>query len=232
MPEVKSTLFHYISGKSGNHVFRQMNGKTFYSIRPYKYNISQSEKARSSRSNFSLAVKFARLVNSEPILKLVWKKAKVKGTSPYHKIIKYNIGFISGNSLSLNNAITPRSSLLPIESCHYLDNKILFRLNISRLDELIKQNEYITLSVFIFSFIPKRKSTNDIGMHLESVNLSDVYDSSSGVVPFEISRSLQKELSRYNNLYILASIISNSGNFSNLVWSSTFFADVSPLLNN
>ena len=94
MVKVKSSLFNYISGKSGNAVFRQMNGKTFYSIRPDSYNISQSVKAKESRNNFALAVKFTKEVNKHPALKLVWKRAKLKGTTSYHRIIKHNIKFI------------------------------------------------------------------------------------------------------------------------------------------
>lgn len=56
-----------------------MNGKTFYFIRPETYNISQSKKAKESRSNFGLVVKFAKEVNKNPALKLICSKAKLKG---------------------------------------------------------------------------------------------------------------------------------------------------------
>lgn len=56
-----------------------MNGKTFYSIRPETYNISQSKKAKESRSNFGLVVKFAKEVNRSSALKLICSEAKLKG---------------------------------------------------------------------------------------------------------------------------------------------------------
>ena len=56
-----------------------MNGKTFYFIRPETYNISQSKKAKESRSNFGLVVKFGKKVNRNSALKLICSKAKLKG---------------------------------------------------------------------------------------------------------------------------------------------------------
>jgi hypothetical protein len=100
MIRVKSSLFNYISGKSGNTVSRQMNDKTFYSIRLETYNISQSKKTKASRSNFEIVVKFAKIVNEQPLLKTIWSKAKIKGTASYHRIIEHNIKYIKENKLS------------------------------------------------------------------------------------------------------------------------------------
>lgn len=76
-PEVLGTPADKIS----NQVFRQMNGKAFVSNRPGTYNISQTEKAKTSGNAFGAVVQFAKLINISPELSLCWKQAKIKGTS-------------------------------------------------------------------------------------------------------------------------------------------------------
>jgi hypothetical protein len=43
MARLKSQTLGVINGKVGNIVYRQVNGKTFASIRPTKYNVTNTE---------------------------------------------------------------------------------------------------------------------------------------------------------------------------------------------
>ena len=79
------------SGKVKNIVYRVMNGKTFASHRPLKYNASKSQVAVSQRSKFAVAIKFAKYVNSIPVLSNIWKEAEIKGTTSFNRIVKFNI---------------------------------------------------------------------------------------------------------------------------------------------
>lgn len=95
-------------GKLKDAVVRRVNGKLFYSIRPEKYKISQSTEAKNSRSAFAVTVQFARRVASISQLAYCWKKAKVKGTSAYHRILKYNLPLTSNGFLTAENKMLPQ----------------------------------------------------------------------------------------------------------------------------
>lgn len=95
-------------GKLKDAVVRRVNGKLFYSIRPEKYKISQSTLAKNSRTAFAVTVQFARRVASITQLAYCWKKAKVKGTSAYHRILKYNLPLTSNGFLTVENKMLPQ----------------------------------------------------------------------------------------------------------------------------
>lgn len=103
-------------GKLKDAVVRRVNGKLFYSIRPEKYNISQSPEAKNSRTTFAVTVQFARRVASISELAYCWKKAKVKGTSAYHRILKYNLPLTGNGFLTAENKMLPLSPGIDIKA--------------------------------------------------------------------------------------------------------------------
>jgi hypothetical protein len=97
-------------GKIGDYVFRIINGKPFASSRPKKYNASQSESAKANRGKFGITIQFAKYVNSIPELSQIWKLAKIKGSTSFNKLVKYNIKSINDGFLTTSNIITPNLS--------------------------------------------------------------------------------------------------------------------------
>jgi hypothetical protein len=138
-------------GKTDGKVFKQLNGKSFYSFRPEGYNISLTKAAKNSRQAFGITVKFAKLIISSPELSYCWKKAKVKGTSAYHKIMKYNL------SLTENGLLTVRSQVVPggfdyIFNCGLTEDiTLLFNLDLSKSGLAIK--EFMLNAYFIIALI-------------------------------------------------------------------------------
>ena len=106
-------------GKSGEYVYRIVNGKPFASLRPEKYNASQSEAAKDNRGKFGTTIKFAKYINSIPELSNIWKFAKTKGKTSFNKIVKYNIKSIEDCSFTTSNIITPNLST------HFANMKII-----------------------------------------------------------------------------------------------------------
>ena len=124
MARVNKAVLGFISGKLGDVVFREMNGKKFVSVSAKKYKISQSAEAKEGRANFAAAVKLAKTVNSIAALKEIWTSAKTDGTNSYHKIIKSNAKRVTGGNLTTANKITPDGLPLTLSSAEIQNNKL------------------------------------------------------------------------------------------------------------
>ena len=124
MARVNKAVLGFISGKLGDVVFREMNGKKFVSVSAKKYKISQSADAKEGRANFAAVVKLAKTVNSFPLLKEIWTLTKTEGTNSYHKIIKNNAKQISEGNLTAANKITPAGLPLTLSSAAIQNNKL------------------------------------------------------------------------------------------------------------
>lgn len=221
MPRVKSNLFNYISGKSGNVVFRQMNGKTFYSVRPDSYNISQSAKAKATRSNFSLAVKFARKINEQAILKQVWNKAKTKGTTSYHRIIKYNAGFIRDNKLSVSNCITPEGEPFPITNYIISDDEIILEFDITTLDNSSFCKYSFSIITIVSLYDRKKKSIEDNFLINFIEEYKKINTGSEDKLTISLPKDIRNILPKYKNCIVYLAAVFNQEETGKLKWTST-----------
>jgi len=98
MAKVSKNILGDIKGKAGGLVFRNINGKTFVSVRPEKYNQTKSKELLNAQSGFSKLTAFSSYVNSISELKNVWKLKQIKGTRAYNKIYSHNSKFIKENN--------------------------------------------------------------------------------------------------------------------------------------
>lgn len=229
MVRVKSALFNYISGKSGGKVYRHMNGKTFYSIRPDSYNISQTAKAKESRNNFALVVKFAKEIIKYPELKLVWKRAKLKGTTSYHRIIKHNIKFIKENKLSVFNIIAPEGEYFPLMSYVISDDSIILNLTSGAIvQSSLFQFPFSFLAV-VYLFEPKKKSDDDNLLFSYSIYFSEPLSKDSNAMAATIPENILSYFSRYKSCKIYFSAVFQNPNSSKLLWTSTFVIEFVPV---
>lgn len=119
MAEVKPGSIGIVNGKVGDYVFRRMNGKIFVSLRPDSYKVSQSKAAKQSRSGFAASVSFAKFLSRIPEIAEVWRSAPVAGTSPYHRLIKYNNSKTESGQLSAYNLITPEGVIYPFKEVNF-----------------------------------------------------------------------------------------------------------------
>lgn len=72
MVRIKNRILGNPEGKVGNVFYSTMNGNTFASSSPAKYNASQSSKAKKNRNRFGIAIEFAKYLNTIPLLKVIW----------------------------------------------------------------------------------------------------------------------------------------------------------------
>jgi hypothetical protein len=77
-----------ISGRVGNVVFRNMNGKTYVSARPSSFKSPNTREAVGRRERFRTTALLSRCVVKEEFMKELWSKAKFK-MRPYNAAFKY-----------------------------------------------------------------------------------------------------------------------------------------------
>ena len=79
-----------LSGRVGDKIYRNFNGKIVVSSAPTKYVIPNDPESVARREKFLFISKIASAVLKNFIIKNLWAKANIKCISPYHKFIKIN----------------------------------------------------------------------------------------------------------------------------------------------
>ncbi len=110
MARVNKQILGVINGKIGNFVFRNVNGKTFVSNRPLKYNVNGTEESTRVKKGFKNLIQFSSYINSIPILKEVWRSKSVKGKRAYNKIFSHNKSHVKSSEISEYLFIVPTVS--------------------------------------------------------------------------------------------------------------------------
>ncbi|MEO6488994.1 MAG: hypothetical protein ABIO04_03560 [Ferruginibacter sp.] len=81
-------LYQGLSGKMGDKVFYQRNGKTFVRRAPGSYNKNATPKQAESRTLFTQSHQFAQSVIDDPILKALYTKKANGKCSAYIAAMK------------------------------------------------------------------------------------------------------------------------------------------------
>lgn len=199
-------------GKTENKVFRQMNGKSFYSFRPESYNISQTKAAKNSRQAFGITVKFAKLITSSQELSYCWKKAKLKGTSAYHKIIKYNLPLTENGFLTVRSQVVPRGFDY-IFNCELTEDiTLLFNLDLSKSGLAIKK--FMLNAYFIIALINPASKKSSTEFLVRTITMDKVDNLKDINFTLSFSKSEKKIIKSYKSLIVFSAlVINNKDNF-------------------
>jgi|WetSurMetagenome_2_1015567.scaffolds.fasta_scaffold326901_1 hypothetical protein len=192
-------------GKVENKVYRQMNGKTFVSHRPDSYNISQTKSAINSRQAFGQVVQFAKLITSSPELSHCWKKAKLKGTSAYHRIIKHNLPLTKDGLLSVNNQIIPNGFDCTLNCILTEELSILFNLDLTNSG--IPKN---SIGINVYNIISlKRASSKKLSSAFLVNTTSFTPPGKFNDIQFSIdfSNPEKKLISKYDSLILFTALV-------------------------
>ncbi len=159
-------------------------------ITPGKSAGKNSKAAKSARVSFAMNIKFAVFINSFPSIKLIWKKAKIKGTTHFQKIIKHNSLFTKNYGISIHNIITPPAIPLMVKSLLISMDKI--RLNIVLDSEEIKNliNSKFILHFFFYLYEPKKKSYEQFSFRgfvneYEENQINDIHQIEVNLIEFD-----------------------------------------------
>ncbi len=224
MARVHNGILGEVTGKAGGKVYRIMNGKSFRSERPVHYNASKSKAAVANRDKFAAATAFAKYVNSIPLLKLIWKSAKLKGTTSFNRLIKYNSKLIGDSAPSINNIIVPpegTSSFLyfPIEAVSVSLKEAYLQIRISQKHSLF--NQYKLMAVFMFHQPINKQDSKYQFCHVDlDVKMNDRINVIESVLPDSIIKTAQK----YSGLILYFSLV----NFKEgkPIWSPTYSTEI------
>ncbi|MCX6157798.1 MAG: hypothetical protein NTY74_07455 [Ignavibacteriae bacterium] len=112
MAKITNASFGNISGKVGDFVFRQRNGKTIIASRPQIFLPDQSSAAKARRKRFGLSAKFSSCLAQNPFLKELWLNSEPKGSgtgkgNAFTKISKHIYPNIMPDDIAEEINITP-----------------------------------------------------------------------------------------------------------------------------
>jgi len=177
MAILKNSVLGNISGKLDNTVTRFRNGKYVIYKKPDHINYSRSKPAVDARNKFGNAVRFAKFVNSDEVLKCIWKNSKATGTNAYQKLIKHNSGSITAKGLTKKCIITPPGYMV-VDSNYTFDSKSLI---------ITTQIESVDLipSVLYVVFYLHNSTKNEFLICAGDVVVKDANNYLSGKITFD-----------------------------------------------
>ena len=214
MAKVNQSVIGKLSGKLGDLVFRQINGKTFVSTRPKNYKPTKSKKAISNRNSFSQINLFASTINKNETLKQIWQTAKIDALSAYTKITKTNLKLSLNDGINIKNIIVPKSKLFTyiIISLNKSDLKISCYKN--SFDKIVNPKNNFQCVVLLFFSQPRQKGIIQYRASLFEVN-EFIIDKDK--IVFDLKSAIDKS---YKKVVIFNTfIISIENKIKN--WSST-----------
>ncbi len=226
MVRIKNRILGNPEGKIGNIVYRTMNGNTFASARPSKYNANQSHKAKQNRNRFAITIEFAKYINSIPCLKGIWKSAKIKGTTSFNRIVKYNSKYMGDKSPAINNIIVPHENvpskntfIFHFQSFNF--SKEAGMIKIVMLDKVgdFDYNFDYNLTFVFMLLNPERKS--DKYFILDHMDLKYNITQDLAEINIELDKSFLPKLNKYKKLVIYFSASREVGGRLKYVWSNT-----------
>lgn len=188
MARVTNGIFGSASGIVGKHVYRNIRGKIFVSIRPESYNISNSDKAIANRKKFGLTSSFAKFICSNEALKQIWKQSSRDKSYTYNKIIKANAAFTKEQTLTPMNRIVPDNQISLIKNFSFEEGVIKADIITEIANTLFLPVEPVTL-IFIF-FIKNNPKNTEGEFSYSSMSL----EISAGDMPEKISFPVTEEL--------------------------------------
>lgn len=113
-----------LTGKAGNIVFKNYNGKNVMCQKPSSYRMSHSRTAVEGRNKFKVTAHLSTAVSALPDLKSIWKTVKDPGCTIHQTICKYNYAKSSASKPTADNIITPGGAKLPVTAASVEADKI------------------------------------------------------------------------------------------------------------
>ncbi|MBU2494047.1 MAG: hypothetical protein KJ571_15580 [Bacteroidetes bacterium] len=227
MAKVKTNILGNLSGRIGNVSARIINGITQIAARPASFKINRSEKAAAARAVFAATICFTKAILSNPDLKEVWLKAKLKGKYLRSSMFKYNCYFFEDAKPTVLNVITPDGFSLSVRDVTFNENSIDINL-----DEFSSLTSFTTNEVNI-SFVCLRAFYNPFNKYKDPIKIIVMTKEIPGFnfkIPFIISFPVnfsQKDLSSlYANSIIYLTAITKNAAGETIKCSSTYARNI------
>jgi len=230
MAEIKNKLFGELSGKFGDIVYRQRNGKNYISRRPKTYSTPQNESFVERSNKFKMSSRIAAVINSVDALKNIWENVKPPNISVYNYLISKNYNASGVNSLLGNMIIVPNSEVgVRLASSEIQADKLIIALEplteSARIDPTIEKKIQIILVLFM---------DEPINTNLPSFNISSMisvqkdFDLTTSI-SFEvmIPTSVSEKMNQYQNKNAFATVVTFDENNTLIKHSDSFTINLS-----
>lgn len=205
MAQIINPIFGKISGKVGDFVFRNVNGKTFLCNRP-KSRTSFTPDQVVRQNKFRINCKLSKYINAIDVYHNFWKKAAINKMSAFNAISKANYGTFCFNKDYDSPKLTPDSGKRDFSASgfHYHNGQIAIELKpdvISVIQDYKKDNCVFAAGVVClsnplscdteeYSFFNVKSDFEEVFENAESALFIELYESQRQLVELYESRML------------------------------------------
>lgn len=221
MGTINKNVLGDFKGRIGNIVVRTLNGKPVVSVRPASYKSSKSEKSKSNKNRFAVAVKFASYINAIEQLSHVWKSADIEGTLPFNRILKYNIPLSSAENLTEKNIITPPGYIISLENFvvekDFIEVKI--KTGYANKSKIIPDEICMFIIMYLSSNEKIKNKQTEFNHFLYAIKPDKNLTSYNFLIQFD--SNMKRQLSNYKKCNFYFAEVCDLGVKGKLKWSST-----------
>lgn len=215
MAKLDEQLLGKVSGKLGNLVYRNINGKTFISVRPPKYNVTNTKESRKVKKGFKNLIAFASFVNKIPELKKVWSKREVKGVRAYNKIFSHNSSFVKAEFIDTFFKIIPdpRNDNHLLSKLNYEEGTLILELIDNTKPEAGKQKTYILVSIV---YACKKNKFS-----FQTTELKEAMAGKTSLITVQLNKENLALLNKHNGINIYCGLVVLNPDESVSGWSNS-----------
>jgi hypothetical protein len=225
MAFVEKNIFD-LSGKLGNVVFRNRNGKLVAYSAPKKYHLSRSEKSVNNKMKFGINVQLSKNICSLKPLYSVWKNSKMDGSNTYTKILKFNYKSSEPGKLTLGNALTPISIALEVNSVEITNGNLSISFQIPDIKNNNKLSPfYINIIIFLHDTL---KGHKDKGSQFITFNVPVHEKEATGIYNFQYTfdKSTYGNIKCYSKCIVYFALVKSIDFENNPIWSTSYASEV------
>lgn len=226
MARLENYILGEIRGRLNNMVFKKLNGKTIISNRPRKYKIKPVGKP-TVKDKFSYTAKLAGTVNRNPFLRCIWDSVNIEASSPYHKILKINLGLSSLEKLTVKNIITPPGDIVKPDSIRFEMECITIAYSSKVIESFHGSLNNLSLHALLFFYGPLVNGKRE--HKLIPALTGDIDGSKQGIDVFKIKNGIDiiHQATRFNNCIIyIALVIRKNPERKEFKWTSTYCVEI------
>jgi len=107
MSEINNGILGKMTGSIGNITGKVRKGKNILALKPASVTVANDPESVARREKFAQAVKFAKMVNEQMMLKLLWQKITPYELTPFNNIVKVNYPSFQNGMCSAATTMTP-----------------------------------------------------------------------------------------------------------------------------
>ena len=221
MAKLNKKIVGNLSGKVGDVVFRNINGKTF--AIPFKGSnkISNSPACVNNRKRFASAIAFSKLVNSFSDLNKIWRTSSLTGYTGFNKIMKINLPLFLNNLPTVHNVISPPGFNIKIDNFSFSPQLLSVDFTPSKTF-----NKTFIVNIIIFLFEPHNKKYIPPFIYIpKTLELSGISKSVSSSFALSFSIDESRIISKYSTSIIYFSL-------SHTTSAPIIFSDSTSLLSS